>query len=64
MFKERLQQMKGVCEKAQVKDVEDNDYKIGKIWTVNEEKGLAMCRTGKHGSTTWTKYFVKIYTEG
>ena len=63
MFKERMQKIKDVCEKNLIKGVEDNAYKIGKIWTVNEKKGLVMCRTGKHGSTTWANYFVKIYTE-
>ena len=34
------------------------------IWSVEEKHNLLMCRTAKHGSTTWASIFVKIYTKG
>ena len=43
-----------------------SDGGIGKInsqiWSVSPSKGLVMCRTAKHGSTTWANYFVQIYS--
>ena len=33
-------------------------------WSVEPESKLLMCRTAKHGSTSWANIFVRIYTQG
>ena len=31
-------------------------------WSVSPHRRLVMCRTAKHGSTTWSNYFVQMFT--
>ena len=33
-------------------------------WSVEPKSKLIMCRTAKHGSTSWANIFVRIYSQG
>ena len=63
IFKYRNEQMRKVCSEEYSSDPEP--VKINKfIWSIEEKHKLLMCRTAKHGSTTWASIFVKMYTKG
>ena len=60
LFAERVERVRRVCEA-------ERSERVGrvntKIWSVEPQHGLVICRTAKHGSTTWANYFLQIYTK-
>ena len=64
IFGDRTERIRKVCEAENSKI----PAKLGKInqiiWSINAKHNLLMCRTAKHGSTTWSYNFVQIYTHG
>jgi hypothetical protein len=63
IFKDRNEQMRKVC--SEEYSISPKPVKINKfIWSIEEKHKLLMCRTAKHGSTTWASIFVKMYTKG
>ena len=62
IFKTRMEKIREVCEEEK-----ENIAKVRKvnvnIWSVERAHGLVMCRTAKHGSTTWANYFVQMYIQ-
>ena len=63
VFEERIEKLRNVC--SEESSSIPAPSKINKlIWSMEEENKLLMCRTAKHGSTTWSSIFVQIYTKG
>ena len=63
IFKRRTEKVRKVCSENESKiplEVGINNL----IWSIEAKHKLLMCRTAKHGSTTWSNYFVQIYTKG
>ena len=56
-FKESLAQLKSTC----VKYKSNHTTPPLKNFSLEPRHKLVICRTAKHGSTSWTNNFVKIY---
>ena len=66
-FRNRTERIKKVCqEEKKIKpdsEIFSNEI-ISFIWSAEPNYKMLMCRTAKHGSTSWASHFVKIYTQG
>ena len=63
IFEERTERVRKVCNEEKSKipaKVSINNL----IWSIEAAHKLLMCRTAKHGSTTWSNYFVQMYSRG
>ena len=63
IFEERTKRVRKVCNEEKSKipaKVSINNL----IWSIEAKHKLLMCRTAKHGSTTWSNYFVQMYSRG
>ena len=61
-FSARLQHIHAVC--AAEKRIHISRPSDHLHWSVEPDSQLLMCRTAKHGSTSWAAIFVRIYTQG
>ena len=66
IFEERIRKVRSVCAAEASNTSSPSPVNPVKpiIWSLEEKHNLLMCRTAKHGSTTWASIFVKIYTKG
>ena len=63
LFRERLDTLETVCRdnRRQVpREVSKNNF----LFNVAPDHKLIMCKSAKHGTTTWSEYFVQILTAG
>jgi len=60
-FSQRIEMLEKAC--SQMKETARIDQKPRK-WSVNPQYKLVMCRTAKHGSTSWASFFVQLYSHG
>lgn len=60
-FRERTKHMEEVCARYQDKPRSGHRSKVS-IFNLDPRRKLVMCRTAKHGSTSWSNIFFKIYT--
>ena len=60
MFLNRTKLINNVCEKYQNLTSNINFF-LPKAYSLEPLEKLAICRTAKHGSTTWAKNFIHIY---
>ena len=60
LFSPRLSHLQEVCATMTSEEV----VQTARIWSVNPRYKLAMCRTAKHGSTTWASLLVQLYSRG
>ena len=63
IFKERTDRVREVCA-AEKSKVPENVKIIARTWSIERRHKMLMCRTAKHGSTTWAYNFVMIYSNG
>lgn len=63
IFKDRTDKIHKVCAEEKSK-IPANVTIKDMVWSIEEKHKLLMCRTAKHGSTTWSSNFVQIYTNG
>ena len=57
-FSSRVSRLQEVCTSMTSEEVSQT----ARIWSVNPRHKLVMCRTSKHGSTTWASLFVQLYS--
>ena len=63
LFQERLFTMRKACQdniQEVPQDVEKPDFQFN----IAPKQKLIMCKTAKHGTTTWSQYFLQIITDG
>jgi hypothetical protein len=64
LFHERTERIRTVCSEENSRIPATVKIYTGLIWSIEKKHKLLMCRTAKHGSTTWASIFVQIYTNG
>ena len=60
LFQNRTQRIAEVCEKYKSYMTRPGFF-LPKAYSLEPYEQLAVCRTAKHGSTTWAKNFIHIY---
>merc|ERR1711892_211765 len=60
MFVNQTQRVENVCKKYRSYQTKP-DFFLPKAYSLEPLEKLAICRTAKHGSTTWAKNFIHIY---
>ena len=60
MFLSRIQRLEKAC-KQYKSYLTKPDFFLPKAYSLEPLEKLAICRTAKHGSTTWAKNFIHIY---
>jgi len=60
MFYDRTQRVESICKQYQ-SYLTKPDFFLPKAYSLEPLEKLAICRTAKHGSTTWAKNFIHIY---
>ena len=60
MFLSRIQRLEKAC-KQYASYLPKPDFFLPKAYSLEPLEKLAICRTAKHGSTTWAKNFIHIY---
>ena len=63
LLKERAHQVKKVCSDFGQLNSPPGHMKTF-LWSIENQHNLLMCRTAKHGSTTWASLFVHMYNHG
>ena len=66
-FHNRTERIKKVCEEERKVWPSSRIFKhriISFLWSAEPHYKMLLCRTAKHGSTSWASHFVKIYTQG
>ena len=66
-FRNRTDHIKKVCEQERVAFPNSDIFhqrKITFLWSIEPYYKLLLCRTAKHGSTSWARNLVRIYTQG
>ena len=63
LFHDRLVTMKEAC-RANMDKVPSDVKKNNIQFNIAAKQKLIMCKTAKHGTTTWSNYFVQILTNG
>ena len=60
-FQRKIDRLESVC--SQYKDILNIKQNLGlpKVFSLEPSEKLAICRTAKHGSTTWAKNFMHMY---
>ena len=59
-FSDRTVLMSNICEEHRSKLEKDPPEIQNNIWSIAPGHNMIMCRTAKHGSTTWANIFVQI----
>ena len=60
MFLNRTKRIEKTCEQYK-SHLASPDFFLPKAYSLEPLEKLAICRTAKHGSTTWAKNFIHIY---
>ena len=60
MFLNRTKRLQNACQQYK-SYITNNDFFLPKAYSLEPLEKLAICRTAKHGSTTWAKNFIHIY---
>ena len=60
MFLDRTERIRRVCREYKNR-TSNKDFFLLKAYSLEPLEKLAICRTAKHGSTTWAKNFIHIY---
>ena len=60
MFLDRTERIQRVCKEYKNR-TSKADFFLLKAYSLEPLEKLAICRTAKHGSTTWAKNFIHIY---
>ena len=60
MFLNRTKRIEKTCEQYK-SNLASPDFFLPKAYSLEPLEKLAICRTAKHGSTTWAKNFIHIY---
>ena len=63
LLKERAHRVKKVCSDFGQLNSPPGRMKTF-LWSIENQHKLLMCRTAKHGSTTWASLFVHMYNHG
>ena len=63
MFIARTDRVREVCAAEKSRIPLSVEIKA-RTWSIEKRHKMLMCRTAKHGSTTWAYNFVKIYSNG
>ena len=63
MFIARTDRVREVCAAENLRIPGSAEIKA-RTWSIEKRHKMLMCRTAKHGSTTWAYNFVKIYSNG
>ena len=63
LFHERLEVLRRACQDNGA-EVPMEVIRPNFLFNVAPEQRLVMCKTAKHGTTTWSSYFLQIITNG
>ena len=61
-FRNRVKRVEQACKehKNRIKESQNRDLLL-KVYSLEPSEKIAICRTAKHGSTTWAKNFMHVY---
>ena len=62
-FHDGLSSLKSACRQDEIRSLDQSDVPLY-MFNYDPSSGLLMCHTAKHGSTTWSGYFVTIFQNG
>ena len=62
-FQNGISFIKQACSEEDIKSLDQNDVPVSQF-LFDPASRLLMCKTAKHGSTTWAQYFVSIFQNG